>query len=40
MANRLPPSLLRMSLVARLGLAGGLVLGIWAVVLWAMRVTP
>jgi hypothetical protein len=33
----LSPSLLRLSVAARLGLAAGLIAAIWLVALWAMR---
>jgi hypothetical protein len=36
-AARISPSLLRLSLAARLGVAGVLVAAIWLAVLWAMR---
>jgi hypothetical protein len=35
-AARISPSLLRLSLAARLGVAGGLAAAIWLAVAWAM----
>ncbi|MFL9826222.1 hypothetical protein [Rhodoplanes sp. SY1] len=33
---RLPPSLLRVSLAARLGVVAGVAVAVWGLVLWAM----